>query len=281
MPGILYLVATPIGNLEDMTYRAVRIFNEVDLVAAEDTRQTLKLLNHFDIKKSLISYHEHNKKEMGEKLLSMLLEGKNIALATDAGTPGISDPGEDLVRLASENNVEIYLIPGATASIYGLVVSGLNTERFIFEGFLPRDNKEKKERLEEIREEERTMIFYEAPHRLIKTLESFKDALGDRKIALCRELTKRHEEVQRIRLSEAIEIYNSREPRGEYVIVIEGKSRQEKQAENMERLESITIEEHIRMYVDSGMTKKEAVKAVAKERNLPKSEVYKYSVDME
>jgi 16S rRNA (cytidine1402-2'-O)-methyltransferase len=281
MAGTLYLVATPIGNLEDMTYRAVRILGEVDMVAAEDTRQTLKLLNRFEIKKPMLIYHEHNKREMGEKIIALLQEGKNIALATDAGTPGISDPGEDLVKLAVENNIEVFLLPGATASIYALVVSGLSTSRFIFEGFLPRENKEKRESLEKIKEEERTMIFYEAPHRLRKTLESLYETLGDRKIALCRELTKKHEEVQRVRLSEAIETYKSKEPRGEYVLVVEGKSLEEIEAENAERLSEITIEDHIKMYVDSGMSKKDAVKKVAKERNLPKSEVYKYSIEIE
>ncbi|TDT50568.1 16S rRNA (cytidine(1402)-2'-O)-methyltransferase [Fonticella tunisiensis] len=281
MEGIIYLVSTPIGNLEDITLRAIRILKEADIIAAEDTRQTLKLLNHFEIKKPLISYHEHNKREMGERIINMVKEGKVVAITTDAGTPGISDPGEDIVKLAIENNISIYLIPGASAAIYGLVVSGFDTSRFVFEGFLPRDNRERRARLEEIRDERRTMIFYEAPHRLLKTLADFYETFGNRRISICRELTKRYEEIERVSLLDAIEIYKEKEPRGEYVLAIEGKSDEEIKEEAKSQFEGMGIGEHIRMYIDQGMSKKEAIKRVAKERDLPKSEVYKYSIDME
>lgn len=277
MPGAIYLVATPIGNLEDMTFRAVRTLQEVDLIAAEDTRQTLKLLNHFEIRKPLVSYHEHNKRESGEKLIREVIEGKNIAIVTDAGTPGISDPGEDIVRLAVEHGIEVFLIPGAAAFVYALVVSGLSTTRFIFDAFLPRDNKPKKERLNELKNEERTIVFYEAPHRLIRTLEDIYDVFGERKIAICRELTKKHEEILRCTLSQAIEIYEEKEPRGEYVIVIEGRDREELEKEKRMEFEEMSVEDHIRMYMDKGVSKKDALKMVSKDRNMQKSEVYKYS----
>lgn len=280
MPGVIYLVATPIGNLEDMTFRAVRILNEVDLIAAEDTRQTLKLLNHFEIRKPLVSYHEHNKRESGEKLIKEVLEGKSIAIVTDAGTPGISDPGEDIVRLAVENGIEVFSIPGAAAFVYALVVSGLPTSRFIFDAFLPRDNKPKRERLLELKDEERTLIFYEAPHRLRRTLDDIYEVLGDRKVSIGRELTKKHEEILRCSLKEAIEIYGEKEPRGEYVIVIEGRSREEIEREKQAEFEEVGIEEHIIMYIEKGLNKKDAIKQVAKDRNMQKSEVYKYSLNI-
>ncbi len=280
MAGIIYLVATPIGNLQDITLRALDILKNVDVIAAEDTRHTLRLLNHFDIKKPLVSYHEHNKKESGEKIIKEVLEGKNFALVTDAGTPGISDPGEALVKLAIENGVEIYLIPGATALVYGLVVSGLPTARFVFEGFLPTDNKGKRERFNEIKDEEKTIIFYEAPHKLIRTLNDLYENFGDRSIALCRELTKRYEEISRCKLSEAIAIYKDKKPLGEYVIIMEGKDKKEAELKKQMEYESMSIEEHIKKYIDEGMDKKDAVKKVAKERNLSKSEVYKYSIDL-
>lgn len=281
MTGTIYLVATPIGNLEDISIRALNTLKSVDLIAAEDTRQTLKLLNHFEIKKPLISYHEHNKVESGEKLIKEALNGKNIALVTDAGTPGISDPGEGLVKLAIENGIIVYLIPGPAALIYGLVVSGISTSRFVFEGFLPTDKKGRRERLLNLLDEERTIIFYEAPHKLIRTLEDLYSNFGDRRIALCRELTKKYEEIIRCTLSEAIEIYKEKKPLGEYVIVLEGKSKKEIEMEKMQELEKISVEEHIMMYINEGLPKKDAVKRVAKERNLPKSEVYKYSIDIE
>jgi 16S rRNA (cytidine1402-2'-O)-methyltransferase len=280
MIGTLYLVATPIGNLEDITFRAINTLKSVDLIAAEDTRQTLKLLNRFDIKKPLVSYHEHNKRESGQKLIQDLLEGKSIAIVTDAGTPGISDPGEDIVRLAVENEIPVFALPGAAAFVYSLIVSGLSTSRFIFEGFLPRENKDKRERLDELKNEQRTIIFYEAPHRLIKTLTDIFENLGDRKIAICRELTKKHEEIIRCTLSESLEIYKTREPKGEYVLVLQGKSRSEIEQEKQAQYENISIEEHIKMYINQGNNKKDAMKMVAKERGLTKSEVYKHSLDI-
>ncbi|MDF2674196.1 MAG: rsmI [Clostridiales bacterium] len=280
MPGIIYLVATPIGNLQDITLRALDTLKSVDAIAAEDTRHTLRLLNHFDIKKPLVSYHEHNKRESGEKIIREVLEGKSYALVTDAGTPGISDPGEALVKLAIENGIEIYLIPGATAFVYGLVVSGLPTSRFVFEGFLPTDNKGKRERFNEIRSEEKTIIFYEAPHKLIRTLSDLYENFGDRKIALCRELTKKYEEIARCTLSEAIATYKDKKPLGEYVIIMEGLDKKEAELKLQMEYENISIEEHIKKYMDEGIDKKNAVKRVAKERSLSKSEVYKYSIDL-
>lgn len=280
MAGIIYFVSTPIGNLKDITIRALETLESVDIIAAEDTRQTLKLLNHYDIKKPLISYHEHNKRESGEKIIKEVLNGKDIALVTDAGTPGISDPGEALVNLAVENGIEIYLTPGPAAFVYGLVVSGLSTSRFVFEGFLPVEKKERKERLENIKDEEKTIIFYEAPHKLQRTLKDMCQYLGDRKIALCRELTKRYEEIIRTTLFEALAMYEDKKPLGEFVLVVEGKKKEEIDKERAAKYEGITIEEHIKMYIDLGMDKKEAIKKVAKERNLSKSDVYKHSIDI-
>lgn len=280
MAGIIYFVSTPIGNLKDITIRALETLESVDIIAAEDTRQTLKLLNHYNIKKPLVSYHEHNKRESGEKLIKEVLEGKNIALVTDAGTPGISDPGEALVNLAVENGIEIYLTPGPAAFVYGLVVSGLSTSRFVFEGFLPVDKKERKERFESIKDEEKTLIFYEAPHKLQRTLKDMCQYLGDRKIALCRELTKKYEEIIRTTLFEASAMYEDKKPLGEFVLVVEGKKKEDIEQEKAAKYEGITIEEHIKMYMESGMDKKEAIKKVAKERNLSKSDVYKHSIDI-
>lgn len=280
MAGIIYLVATPIGNLQDITLRALDTLKNVDVIAAEDTRQTLKLLNHFEIKKPLISYHEHNKKESGEKIIREALDGKSFALVTDAGTPGISDPGEALVKLAIENGVKVYLIPGATAFVYGLVVSGLPTSRFVFEGFLPTDKKGRRERFEEIRDEEKTIIFYEAPHKLIRTLNDLYENFGDRRISLCRELTKKYEEIERCTLSEAVSIYKDKKPLGEYVLIMEGMDKKEAELKKQMEYESMPIEEHIKMYMDEGMDKKDAVKRVAKERDMTKSEVYKYSIEL-
>lgn len=280
MAGIIYFVSTPIGNLKDITIRALETLENVDIIAAEDTRQTLKLLNHYNIKKPLISYHEHNKRESGEKIIKEVLNGKNIALVTDAGTPGISDPGEALVNLAVENGIEIYLTPGPAAFVYGLVISGLSTSGFVFEGFLPVDKKERKERLESIKDEEKTIIFYEAPHKLQRTLKDMYQYLGDRKIALCRELTKRYEEIIRTTLFEALAMYEDKKPLGEFVLVVEGKKKEEIDKERAAKFEGITIEEHINMYIDLGMDKKEAIKRVAKERKLSKSDVYKHSIDI-
>lgn len=275
MSGEIYLVATPIGNLGDITLRALEVLKEVDFIAAEDTRQTLKLLNHFGIKKPLISYHEHNKYESGEKIIKRVLEGENMALVTDAGTPGISDPGEALVKMAIENDIKVSLIPGPTAFVYGLVVSGLNTSRFVFEGFLPVDKKGRKERLEALLNEERTIIFYEAPHKLIRTLEDLYKTFGDRRIALCRELTKKYEEVVRCTLSEAVEIFKEKKPLGEFVLVMEGLSEEEAKKRQEENLKEISIEEQVKLYMEEGLSKMDAIKRVAKERGLPKSEVYK------
>lgn len=280
MAGVIYLVATPIGNLEDISIRALNTLKEVDLIAAEDTRQTLKLLNHYDIKKPLVSYHEHNQRESGEKLVNQAIEGKNIALVTDAGTPGISDPGEGIVKLAVQNGIKVYLIPGPAALIYGLVVSGLPTSKFVFEGFLPTDKKGRRERFESLKDEERTIIFYEAPHKLIRTLKDLYENFGDRNAALCRELTKRYEEIIRVKLSDAVLLYEEKKPLGEFVIILEGKSLEEKASEKQQIYENLSIEEHIKNLIDSGMDKKDAVKEVAKLRNIAKSEVYKHSIGM-
>lgn len=279
MTGTLYLVATPIGNLDDITFRGINTLREVDFIAAEDTRQTLKLLNHFEIKKPLLSYHEHNKYEVGPKIIERILKGESVALVTDAGTPGVSDPGEDLVKLAIENYINVVHIPGASAFLYALIVSGLSTEKFVFEGFLNRESKQRRERLEFLKNETRTMIFYEAPHRLIKTLNDLFENFGDRKIAICRELTKRYEEITRCTLSEAIEIYNEKEPKGEYVLVLEGKSKEEIEEEKRQEFQEIDISEHIQKYIDEGLSKKDAIKKVAKERGLKKSEVYKFTIE--
>lgn len=279
MTGTLYLVATPIGNLDDITFRAINTLKEVDFIAAEDTRQTLKLLNHFEIKKPLLSYHEHNRYEAGPKIIERILKGESVALVTDAGTPGVSDPGEDLVKLAIENYINVVHIPGASAFLYALVVSGLSTEKFVFEGFLNRESKHRRERLEFLKNETRTIIFYEAPHRLIKTLNDLYENFGDRKIALCRELTKRYEEITRCTISEAIKIYEEKEPKGEYVLVLEGKSKEEIEEEKRQEFQDIDIAEHIQKYIDEGLSKKDAIKKVAKERGLKKSEVYKFTIE--
>ncbi|HEY8422575.1 MAG TPA: 16S rRNA (cytidine(1402)-2'-O)-methyltransferase [Thermoclostridium sp.] len=271
--GTLYLVSTPIGNLEDITFRALKTLKEVDLIAAEDTRHSLKLLNHFEIKKPLISYFEHNKNKRGEELIEHLLNGKNVALITDAGTPGISDPGEDLVKLAIENNVNITMVPGCTASIMALVLSGLPCRRFSFEGFLPHDKNERKKFLESVRREDRTMVFYISPHNCLSVLTEMEDILGDRKSALCRELTKKHEEIIRGRLSEIIEILTSNNKvKGEMVLVIEGA--QEEQTDESENWLSVSIDEHMDFYLNQGIDKKEAMKMVARDRGITKREVY-------
>lgn len=274
MPGTLYLCATPIGNLEDITYRAVRILKEVDLIAAEDTRHTKKLLNHLKITTPLTSYHEHNKATKGPILIEKLKEGLNIALVSDAGTPGISDPGEDLVRLAHENNILVTPVPGASAVISGLIISGLSTRRFIFEGFLPTDNKGRNERLRKLSNEDRTIVLYEAPHRLLKTLEALYEALGNRKISIVRELTKQYEEVKISTIEESIKYYQEVSPKGEFVLVIEGLSNEAINEIEIKKWENISIDEHVRLYIDQGKTQKEALKQVAKDRGLSKREVY-------
>ena len=275
MAGTLYLCATPIGNLEDMTLRAIRILKEVDLIAAEDTRNSIKLLNHFEIKTPMTSYHEYNKIEKGHKLVEKLLSGEDIALITDAGTPGISDPGEELVQMCREAGVSVTAVPGAAACITALTISGLSTRRFAFEAFLPTDKKERQAVLRELKEETRTMVLYEAPHRLVKTLGVLKDTLGNRNIRVCRELTKRHETVYEATMEEALAYYEANEPKGECVLVIEGKSREEIREEEQARWEEMSLNEHMAYYEKQGIDRKEAMKCVAKDRGLSKRDVYK------
>lgn len=274
MAGILYLCATPIGNLEDMTFRAVRILREADLIAAEDTRNSIKLLNHFEIRTPMTSYHEYNKIEKGKKLTALLLEGKNIALITDAGTPGISDPGEELVKMCHEAGVTVTAVPGAAACVTALTISGLPTRRFAFEAFLPSDKKERREVLEELKDETRTIVIYEAPHRLVRTLQELLETLGDRQVSVCRELTKKHETVCQATLEEACAYYRAHEPRGECVLVIRGRSREELRRESQRKWEELSLEEHMRYYADQGADRKEAMKRVAKDRGISKREVY-------
>ena len=272
--GTLYLCATPIGNLEDITYRVLRTLKEVDLIAAEDTRNSIKLLNHFEIKTPMTSYHEYNKIEKAYQLVDKMREGKNIALITDAGTPGISDPGEDLVRICYEEGIEVTSLPGPAACITALTMSGLPTRRFAFEAFLPREKKERALVLEQLKKETRTIILYEAPHHLVKTLEELLEALGNRKIAVCRELTKRYEEKTLASISEMLDYYKENEPRGEYVLVLEGKSFETIAEEEKKSWEAMTIEEHMAVYEGQGIDRKEAMKLVAKDRGISKRDVY-------
>jgi len=277
MAGTLYLCATPIGNLGDMTPRVVETLKAVDLIAAEDTRNSIKLLNHFEIHTPMTSYHEFNKVEKAMELVGKLLSGTNVALITDAGTPAISDPGEVLVQKCQEAGVPVTSLPGAAACITALTLSGLSTRRFCFEGFLPTEKADKKERrelLSELAKESRTMILYEAPHHLKSTLEDLYKALGDRRITLCRELTKKFETILPTTLAEALKKYESEEPRGEYVLVIEGKSREEKRREEQASFEELTIEEHMARYESQGIDHKEAMKLVAKDRGVSKREIY-------
>ena len=276
MQGKLYLCATPIGNLEDITLRVLRTLKEADLIAAEDTRHSIKLLNHFDIKTPMTSYHEFNKVEKARYLVDKMREGINVALITDAGTPGISDPGEELVRQCYEAGIEVTSLPGPAACITALTISGMATRRFAFEAFLPSDKKEKQEIFEELKKETRTIILYEAPHRLVRTLSELLENLGDRRISVCRELTKTHETVFRTTVSEALSYYETEEPRGECVLVIEGKNRLEIQQEQERSWEAISIEEHMKRYLDGGTDKKEAMKLVAKDRGMKKRDVYQY-----
>lgn len=272
--GTLYLVATPIGNLEDITFRALRVLREADIIAAEDTRQTLKLLNHFEIKNTLVSYYEHNKIEKGNYLIQKLMEGKNIAIVSDAGSPGISDPGEDLVRLAVEQGITVTMIPGPAAVITGLVVSGLPSGRFAFEGFLPMNKRVRAERLKSIREDTRTLVFYEAPHKLIHTLMDLREAFGNRRIVLARELTKKFEQIIRCTLDEAVAKYDAEPPKGEFVLILEGEDEKLLEEIRAESWNSISLEEHLRKYLDSGLARKEALKKVAEDRGLSKRDVY-------
>ena len=274
MPGTLYLCATPIVNLEDMTFRVIRTLKEVDLIAAEDTRNSIKLLNHFDIHTPMTSYHEYNRIEKAYKLIEKLKEGQNVALITDAGTPGISDPGEDLVLLCHENGIPVTSLPGACACITALTLSGRPTRRFCFEAFLPTDKKVRQMVLSELSEETRTMIIYEAPHRLVKTLKELYEVLGNRRLTVCRELTKKHETAFLTTFEEAIGCYEAGEPKGECVLVIEGKSFLQVKEEQQKSWESMTIEEHMDHYLSKGMDKKEAMKQVAKDRGVGKREIY-------
>jgi len=281
MSGKLFLVPTPIGNLGDITLRALEVLKSVDLIAAEDTRQSLKLLNHFKIKKPLISYHQHNEQEKSSNIIDKLEGGAAIAVVTDAGTPGISDPGSVIVTKCIEKNIEIEVLPGATAITTALVYSGLDTTKFLFRGFLPRENKDKKLVIEDLKDRKETLIFYEAPHRIIDTLQFLAEYFGERKTAICRELTKLHEQILRLTLKEAVEYYKLNAPRGEYVIVIAGKSDEEILEEEKAKWEMLSIEDHIKKYMSEGLEKKDAIKRVAKDRNVPKAEVYKSSFNID
>lgn len=274
MAGTLYLCATPIGNLEDMTYRAVRILNEVDLIAAEDTRNSIKLLNHFNIKTPMTSYHEFNKYEKADFLVEKLKDGLNIAEITDAGTPGISDPGEELVKRALDAGITVTSIPGPAAFVDALIISGKSTRRFIFEAFLPTDKKERQKVLESFQKETRTIIMYEAPHRLKKTLAELKEWVGDRNISICKELTKRYENNFRTSIEQAIAYYEEHDPKGEFVLVIEGRSEEELVEEEIRQWDKVSLNDHMDIYLNKGMTKKDAMKAVASDRGISKRDVY-------
>ena len=274
MSGTLYLCATPIGNLGDVSMRCLEILKNVDLVAAEDTRRTVQLLNHFEISKPLTSYHEHNKREKGEYITSLLEEGKNVALVSDAGTPAISDPGEDLVSLCIEKGIEITSVPGPVAAINALILSGISPRRFCFEGFLSVNKRHRKEHLDSLKNDTHTLIFYEAPHKLRDTLNDMCHIFGgERRIALARELTKLHEEILRMTLSEAVEYYKENSPRGEYVLIISGAEESETTTDEQWWSE-LSEKEHVDEYIKKGMDSKEAIKAAAKDRNVPKREVY-------
>ena len=277
MSGKLYICPTPIGNLEDITYRTLRVLNEVDLIAAEDTRHSVKLLNHFEISKPLTSYFEHNKDSKGIYLINKLLEGENIALISDAGMPGISDPGEDLIKLAIENNIEVDVLPGATAFVVALVGSGMNTHKFAFEGFLDRDKKLRRSRLEEVKEEERTMIFYESPHRLKDTLKDMLKILGNRQISVNRELTKKYQEIIREDIETVINIFDEKDVKGEFVLIVDGFKGEKKLANDYSNLNE---REYVEALLENGMNKKDAIKVVCKERKLKKDVVYKQVLDL-
>lgn len=279
MAGKLYLCATPIGNLEDITYRVVRTLKEVDLIGAEDTRNSIKLLNHFNISTPMTSYHEFNKYDKAKVLVEEMLQGKNIALITDAGTPGISDPGEELVRQCFEAGVKVTSLPGAAACVTALTMSGQKTRRFVFEAFLPKDKKEKAKVLENLEKETRTIIIYEAPHRLTKTLKELERVLGDRPITICRELTKKFEEAFQTTITEAIELYQEKEPKGEYVLVISGKPEEELEEEKRKQWEEMTIREHVNYYIEQGNDKKEAMKLTAKDRGVSKRDIYNQLIE--
>jgi 16S rRNA (cytidine1402-2'-O)-methyltransferase len=274
--GILYICPTPIGNLEDITLRTIRILKEVDLIAAEDTRHTIKLLNHYNIKKPLISYHEHNKKSKGDLLIEKLKSGQDIGIVTDAGMPGISDPGEDIIHLSIQNGIEVIVLPGPTASIAALVVSGLPTDKFVFEGFLPSKKKDRIKELERLKDETRTIILYEAPHRLLSLLMDMEKVLGNRQISISRELTKIHEETFRGYISEGIEKFEAQKPKGEFVLIVKGAEIKEE-----DLFQNISIKEHIKLYMEEGLSKKDAVKKVAEDRRMSKNLVYRESIEIE
>ncbi|MDO5362980.1 MAG: 16S rRNA (cytidine(1402)-2'-O)-methyltransferase [Eubacteriales bacterium] len=281
MSGKLYLCATPIGNLEDITFRVLRTLKEVDLIAAEDTRNSIKLLNHFDIKTPMTSYHEYNKIDKAYVLIRKMQEGQNIALITDAGTPGISDPGEELAAMCYDAGIEVTSLPGPAACITALTLSGLPTRRFAFEAFLPMDKKERRAVLEELVNETRTIILYEAPHKLVRTLEDLLETLGNRRMTLCRELTKKHETAFRTTIQDLITYYTSEKPLGECVLVIEGRSRQEIAEEEQASWEKISVEEHMEIYESKGVSHKEAMKLVAKDRGVTKRDIYQYLINRE
>lgn len=272
--GILYLVATPIGNLDDITVRALNTLKTVDMIACEDTRHSLKLFNHFDIAKPLTSYHEHNKQEKGEYLVQKLLDGENIALVTDAGTPAISDPGEDLVKRCIENGIRVVPVPGAVALVNALIISGQNTQRFSFEGFLSVNRKNRFEHLTSVADDERTLIFYEAPHKLLRTLGDMLEIFGDRSISIVKEITKIHENCSKTTLSEAIAYFEQTPPKGEYVLIVSGKNRQQAIDEQRAEVMSMSVKEHVDMLIGTGLGKKEAIKEAAIQRGVPKRDVY-------
>jgi len=278
--GELFLCATPIGNLEDMPVRAVRIMKEADLIAAEDTRNSIKLINHFEIDTPMTSYHEYNKVDKAKVLVDKMLAGQTVALITDAGTPGISDPGEELVRQAVQAGINVTSVPGPAACINALIISGLPTRRFVFEAFLPSDKKERAAVLEELSHETRTMIIYEAPHRLCRTLAELAEILGgDRQIAVCKELTKRHETVYRSDIKGAVDYYNANEPRGEYVLVIAGLNREDIIRDKQDAWKEMPLEEHLKHYESQGIERREAIKLVAKDRGVPKREIYNMTLN--
>ncbi len=271
---MLYLCATPIGNLDDMTFRVINILKEVDLIAAEDTRNSIKLLNHFDIHTPMTAYHEFNKTEKAKELVEFMLQGKSIAVITDAGTPGISDPGEELVKQARAAGIQVSSVPGACACITALTMSGLPTRRFCFEAFLPSDKKECRHVLDELKDETRTIVLYEAPHRLLKTLQLLLDELGDRQMTVTKELTKKHENSYEGKISDHLAFFSANEPKGEYVLVIAGRSFEELEQKERDKWEEVSLAEHVKMYIDKGMDKKEAMKAVAADRGISKRDVY-------
>lgn len=281
MSGMLYLCATPIGNLEDMSYRAIRTLQEVDLIAAEDTRNSIKLLNHFEIKTPMTSYHEFNKYDKADYLVQKLNEGMNIAVITDAGTPGISDPGEELVKKALEAGIKVTTIPGPAAFVNALIISGKSSRRFVFEAFLPSDKKERQKVLQSFKDETRTIIMYEAPHRLKKTLVELQMVLGNRNISLCKELTKRHENVFSTTIEEALAYYQENDPKGEFVLIIEGRPQEDLEEESIRKWDKVSLNEHMKIYLDKGMTKKEAMKAVAADRGVSKRDVYQWLLEEE